>query len=178
MPTPQQLAQNGPDNLFAQGKIAMETTGFWNVGALKNVKFNWGVAPIWHGKKNGVALFSNSLAMTSQCKNKDLAARVIAALTSKEGQKPIGQAGQDIPANLEAAKDPSFVNAPWNTQHISVEPWIESSKLAFAAPTIPQWNAMTQAFTDGMSQTWTGKQSVKVGLDKVQQKLQRALDQN
>ncbi len=178
MPTPQQLAQNGPDNLFAQGKLAMETTGFWNVGSLKNAKFNWGVAPLWHGKKNGVALFSNSLAMTSQCKNKDLAAKVIVAMTSKDGQKPIGQAGQDIPSNFEAAKDPSFVNAPWNTQHISVEPWIESSKLAFAAPTIPQWNAMTQAFTDGMSQTWTGKQSVKVGLDKVQQKLQHALDQN
>lgn len=176
--TPQELANNGPDNLFAQGKLAMETTGFWNTGALKDAKINWGVSPLWHGKKEATALFTNALALTSQSKHKDEAAKVISLLTSKEGQKEIGTSGQDIPANVEAAADPSVEKGDWNTKGISIQAWNDARKQAFPAPTIPKWNEMNTAFADGMTNTWAGKQSVKAGLDKAQEKLERALKQN
>ena len=50
-PTPTEVADMrniGPDPMFAQGQIAMETTGFWNIGSLAKVEgINWDIAPVW-----------------------------------------------------------------------------------------------------------------------------------
>ncbi|BDR53694.1 sugar ABC transporter substrate-binding protein [Bombiscardovia nodaiensis] len=174
-PKPEQITDSGADPLFSQGKLAMEVTGFWNVGALKDVKFNWGVAPMWHGKKTAVPMFSNALAVSSQSKHKEDAMKIVKFLSSKEGQKPIAENGLDVPANVEAAADKSFTEASWNKQHIDLSVFAKSTSMTWAPPFIPEWNQITKAMSDGMSQTWNGKQDVKTGLDKAQKTLEGAL---
>lgn len=176
-PRPAQIVDSGPDPLFAQGKLAMEVTGFWNISALKDAKFNWGIAQLWHGKEKAVASFSNSLAISSSSKHKDDAIKIVKFLTSAEGQKPIAENALDVPSNLEAQKDDSFINAKWNTNGLDLSVFTKSAENTFAPPFVPQWNQITKAMTDGMSQTWNGKQDVKTGLDKAQETIAAALKQ-
>jgi multiple sugar transport system substrate-binding protein len=176
-PTPADLTDSGADPLFAQGKLAMEVTGFWNVAALKNAKFHWGIAQMWHGKDRAVPMFSNALAISSQSKHKDDAVKIVKFLTSKEGQKPIAENALDVPANLAAASDKSFTQASWNKSGIDLSVFAKSSQNTYAPPFDPKWSQITQAVSDGMSQTWAGKQSVQTGLDKSQKTIENAMNQ-
>lgn len=177
MPKPEQITDTGADPLFAQGKLAMEVTGFWNISALKDVDFNWGIAPMWHGKETAVPMFSNALAVSSQSKHKEDAIKIVQFLTSAEGQKPIAENALDVPANLKAASDKSFTEASWNKSNIDLSVFSKSQSMTYTPPFIPQWNQLTQAISDGMSQTWNGKQTVKEGLDKAQKTVEAALNE-
>ena len=177
MPKPEQITDTGADPLFSQGKLAMEVTGFWNISALQDVDFNWGIAPMWHGKDTAVPMFSNALAVSSQSKHKEDAIKIVQFLTSAEGQKPIAENALDVPANLEAAADESFTNASWNTNDLDLSVFSKSQSMTYAPPFIPEWNQLTQAISDGMSQTWNGKQTVQEGLDKAQKTVEAALSE-
>lgn len=169
------LDNGSPDPLFAQGKLAMEVTGFWNIASLKDSTINWDIAPMWHGKQKAVPAFSNSLAVTTQSKNQDAAAKLVTFLTSAAGQKPIADNGLDVPANIQAVADPSFQNASWNTTGVDLSAFTSSAEDVFAPPYVPQWNEIQKAFTDGLADTYMGTQTVKDGLDQVQQTLQSLL---
>ena len=176
IPKPQEITDSGADPLFAQGKTAMNVTGFWDISSLKDAKFNWGVAPLWHGKKTAVPMFFNALTVSSQSKHKDDAIKIVKYLTSKEGQRPIAESGLDMPANLAAAKDKSFTQASWNKNGLDLTAFTRSTSMTYAPPLTPEWSQITKAMSDGMSQTWNGKQSVKTGLDKAQKTLEQALN--
>jgi multiple sugar transport system substrate-binding protein len=107
-PTPteiQDMGNPGPDPLFAQGKIAMETTGFWNIGSLSKVQgINWDIAPIW-GETNA---FFNGWTITKASKHQKEAFEVINELTSLEAQMPIIESGQDAPAVKAAVISDKF----------------------------------------------------------------------
>jgi len=169
------LNNGQPDPVFAQGKLAMEVTGFWNIASLKDSGLNWGIAPLWHGAKKAVPAFSNALAVSASSKNKDAAAELVTFLTSAEGQKPIATSGLDVPANLAAVADDSFQHPAWNTSNVDLSAFSQSASDVFAPPITPQWNQIQQAFTDGLAETWNGNQSVQDGLDQVQATLQGLL---
>ncbi|MDR1077390.1 MAG: sugar ABC transporter substrate-binding protein [Propionibacteriaceae bacterium] len=166
------LDNGSPDPLFAQGKLAMEVTGFWNIASLKDSGLNWDIAPMWHGQDKAVPAFSNALAVASSSKNKEAAAKIVTFLTSAAGQKPIAETGLDVPANLQAVADPSFQNPAWNTAGVDLSAFTSSAADVYAPPFVPEWNKIQSAFTDGLADTWTDQQSVKDGLDKVQATLE------
>lgn len=164
----QGLNNGQPDPLFAQGKLAMNVTGFWNISSLKDSGIKWGIAPLWHGADAAVPAFSSALAVSAQSKHTEAAAKLVAFLTSPEGQKPIAEAGLDVPANLAAVADTSFQKPAWNTTGVDLSVFTSSAANVFAPPLVPKWNQIQKAFTDGLAETWNGKQSVQDGLDKVQ----------
>ncbi|MDR1450280.1 MAG: sugar ABC transporter substrate-binding protein [Propionibacteriaceae bacterium] len=164
----QGLDNGSPDPLFVQGKLAMEVTGFWNVSSLKDAGLDWDIAPLWHGKESAVPAFSSALAVAASSKNKEAAAKLLVFLTSAAGQKPIATSGLDVPANLAAVADPSFQQPSWNTSDVDLSAFTASASDVYAPPFVPQWNEIQKAFTDGLADVYTGKQSVKAGLDKVQ----------
>lgn len=171
----QGLNNGQPDPLFAQGKLAMNVTGFWNISSLKDSGIDWGIAPLWHGKDAAVPAFSSALAVSSKSSHQKSAAALIAFLTSAEGQEPIATAGLDVPANLEAVAAPSFQKPAWNTSGVDLSAFTSSAADVFAPPLVPQWNQIQKAFSDGLAETWNGNQSVKDGLDKVQATLESLL---
>jgi multiple sugar transport system substrate-binding protein len=179
-PSPRDYANAGlkngsPDPLFAQGKLAMVTTGFWNVAALQATDLKWDVVPVWQGKQKATAAFGNGLAVGSSSKNKDAAAKIALFLSSAAGQAPIANSGQDVPANLAAAASEAFTKPTWLKTPANLAAFSQSAEFAYSPPMVPEWNEIQKAFTDGLAKVWTGDESVEKGLAAVQTTVQGVL---
>lgn len=179
-PSPRDYADAGlkngsPDPLFAQGRLAMEMTGFWNVATLAETDLEWGVAVLPHGKVSAVPAFGSGLAVTKQGKHQDAAAQLVSFLTSDAGQKPIATSGLDVPANLTTVSSTAFTEPSWNTKKVDLSAFTDSAAVVYSPPLVPQWNEIQKAFTDGMDATWQGKATAAEGLAKVQATLEGVL---
>ena len=163
----------GPDQLFAQGKLGFEITGFWNIGSLNNVKdINWDIAPIWKNEENATVSFGSGLAMSKSCKHKKEAYKIIEYLTSKEGQMPIVTNKQDAPTNVEVLNSSEFKNADWADHEINMNAFNESSNMVFDVPIIPEWNEMLKIFEDNLTELFgTNNKSPEEVLNKIQDDL-------
>ena len=176
VPTKKQYADMGADiggdQAFANGKVAVNTTGFWAISGLLKSKIEWDIAPMWRGRQQSVSAFGSGLAISRTAKNPDAAFKAIAFLTSPDGQKPIIDTGQDIPASVEVQKSDAFLKPTWMTKTINMKAFGDSSAFVYRAPFIPEWNEMQKAFDDGLANFWLGKQDAKSALDAIQKQLE------
>ena len=170
-PTPTEVADLGnigPDPMFAQGLIAMETTGFWNIGSLAKVEgINWDIAPVW-GPTNA---FFNGLVITKDSKHPEEAFQVIEALTRLEAQIPIIKNGQDAPATKPALNSDAFINAEYGGRKINMAAFSEST--IYEMPLNPKWNEMLKIIGDKLS-TYFNNNST---LDETVTAIQKGLDE-
>lgn len=178
-PTPKDyadLGNAGPDQLFAQGKTAMEMTGFWNIGSLKNVKgLDWDIAPVWGQKENATFAFGSALAIPKASKHKKEAFEVIQFLTSTEGQFPIIKNAQDVPANLESMANSIFQETPYLENPIDMGVFEKSANIIRRPPIVPQWNEIRKTIGDQLSVYFLNKQDLDTTMDKVQKRLERVM---
>ncbi|WP_438349043.1 ABC transporter substrate-binding protein [Paenibacillus sp. FA6] len=169
-PTPVEIADMGnigADPLFAQGKIAMETTGFWNIGSLSKVEgMNWDIAPVW-GETNA---FFNGLTIVKDSKHHEESFKVIEALTSLEAQIPIIESGQDAPATKAALTSDEFINAEYGGKKINMNAFSESK--IYKQPLNPKWNEMMKVIDDKLGVYFTNKET----LDDTVKNIQKGLD--
>lgn len=148
----------GGDAAFASGKVMMNSTGFWNIGSLaKQDKISWDVAQIWHGKEKAISAFGSGLAISRSSKNPADAFKIIEFMTSAEGQKPILDLGQDVPARQDLQNSPEFLKPSWLKADVNMEVFPESTPSIFKPPFIPEWNEMQKAITDATADFWLGK---------------------
>lgn len=148
----------GGDAAFASGKVMMNSTGFWNIGNLaKQDKITWDVAQIWHGKEKAISAFGSGLAISRSSKNPADAFKIIEFMTSAEGQKPILDLGQDVPARQDLQKSEEFLKPSWLKADVNMEVFPESTPSIFKPPFIPEWNEMQKAITDATADFWLGK---------------------
>ncbi|WP_247041415.1 ABC transporter substrate-binding protein [Arthrobacter rhizosphaerae] len=148
----------GGDAAFASGKVMMNSTGFWNIGSLaKQDKITWDVAQIWHGKEKAISAFGSGLAISRSSKNPADAFKIIEFMTSAEGQKPILDLGQDVPARQDLQNSPEFLKPSWLKADVNMEVFPESTPSIFKPPFIPEWNEMQKAITDATADFWLGK---------------------
>ncbi|HEY8722026.1 sugar ABC transporter substrate-binding protein [Pengzhenrongella sp.] len=176
VPTTPQYADMGPDmggdQAFAAQSVAMNITGFWNVGTLAaDPKLEWDLAPLWQQKKQAVAAFGSGLAISRDCKNPDAAFKAIAFLTAAKAQATIIESKQDVPASIEVQKSDTFLKPSWMTKPLNMAAFPESSKFVFKSPFIPEWDEMQKAFTDGLADFWLGKQQAAPALKAIQTQL-------
>lgn len=168
-PTPAEIADlggAGPDPLFAQGKIAMETTGFWNINSLSKVEgINWDIAPIW-GETNA---FFNGLTITKDSKHQEEAFKVIEALTSLEGQMPIIQHRQDAPASKAAMTHESFLNMEVGGKKVNMAAFSDSK--IYPQPLNPKWNEMMKIIDDKLGVYFNNKATVEDTAKQIQEGL-------
>ena len=171
------IGDPGPDPLFAQGKVAFQITGFWNVGSLKNVpELNWDIAPLWGNKKNATVSFGSGLGITKDSKNQEAAFRILEFLTSFAGQLPIVENRQDVPANLELQASDEFVNADWAAgKDINMDVFKESADIILTPPLHPQWNEIMKIFGDNLSEVFMNKRSVEDAVKEIQSRLEFTL---
>ncbi|TCC04097.1 ABC transporter substrate-binding protein [Kribbella soli] len=176
VPTPKQYADMGADvggdAAFANGKVAVNTTGFWAIGGLAKSKIEWDIAPLWKGKQQAVTAFGSGLAVSRTAKNPDAALKAIDFFTSPEAQQQIIATGQDVPANIEVQKSQAFLKPAWMTKPVNMNVFGESSDFVYRAPFIPAWNEMQKAFDDGLADFWLGKQDARTALTAVQKRLE------
>jgi multiple sugar transport system substrate-binding protein len=163
----------GGDPAFAAGLVAMNTTGFWNVGSLaEQDTVEWDIAPMWRGKEQAVATFGSGLAISRTAKDPALAFKAIDFLTSDKAQPLVISMKQDVPANVEVQQSDAFLSPSWMTDPVNMQAFPESSSFAFKSTFIPQWNEMQQAFTDGLADFWLGKQEAAPALATIQERLE------
>ncbi|GAA1143773.1 sugar ABC transporter substrate-binding protein [Kribbella jejuensis] len=165
-------ADVGGDQAFANGKVAVNTTGFWGIGGLTKSKIDWDIAPLWKGKQQAVTAFGSGLAISRTAKNPAAAFKAIDFLTSPDAQQQIIATGQDVPANLDVQKSDAFLKPSWMTKPVNMNVFGESSGFVYRAPFIPQWNEMQKAFDDGLADFWLGKQDARTALTAIQKQLE------
>jgi multiple sugar transport system substrate-binding protein len=165
------LGTNSPDPLFAQGKVAMSTTGFWGIGGLKDATFNWDIAPLFKNKNNATVVFGSGLAISKDCKNPEAAWKLIEFLTSEEGQAPIVEFKQDAPANIANLSSDAFLNQSWSSKPINMAALGESANAAFALPLSPKWNEMMSIFDTNLGEVFANRAEVQSTMDAIQELL-------
>lgn len=179
-PSPEDYANlglGGPDPLFAQGKVAMATTGFWGIGGLKDATFNWDIVPLFQNKKPATVLFGSGFAITKDCKNPEAAWKVIEFLTSEEGQMPIVENLEDAPVNIAVLNSDAFLKAGWSAKPLNMAAMGESANIAFALPLSPKWNEMMTIFDTNLGEVFAGRAEVKPTMDTIQQQLEELFAQ-
>ena len=72
---------------------------------------------------------------------------IIQFLTSAEGQAPIADRGQDVPANLELQESDAFLEPEWLETDVSLQAFPDSADMIFTPKFIPEWNEMQKAVT-------------------------------
>ncbi|GLI00157.1 ABC transporter substrate-binding protein [Phytohabitans aurantiacus] len=176
VPTKKQYADFGADvngdAAFAQGKIAVSTTGFWAISGLLKSNIDWGIAPFWRGKQQAVTAFGSGLAISRTSKNPNAAIKAIEFLSAPDAQKVIIETGQDVPANIEVQKSDAFLKPTWMTKPVDMDVFGESSAFVYRAPFIPEWNEMQKAFENGLANFWLGKEDARTALNAVQKRLE------
>ena len=163
------LSDSQADPLFVQGKLSMVATGFWSVPSYDQVaELNWGVAPMFQEEEQATPAFFSGLAVSAASDHPDEATKVVQFLTSPEGQQPIAQNGEDVPANLEVASSEVFLEPTWLTKDVDLTAFADSASFAYVPPLVPEFNEILKAFTDNMSPVWAGEEPVEQGLERVQ----------
>jgi multiple sugar transport system substrate-binding protein len=176
VPTKKQYADFGAevngDAAFAQGKVAVSTTGFWAISGLLKSDIEWAIAPFWRGKQQAVTAFGNGLAISRTAKNREAAFKAIDFLTSPEAQQVIIDTGLDVPANVDVQKSDAFLKPAWMTKPVDMGVFGQSSEFVYRAPFIPEWNEMQKAFENGLANFWLGKEDARTALGAVQKRLE------
>lgn len=178
-PSPEDYANLGftsPDPLFAQGKVAFQITGMWNIASLKEVPdLNWDIAPLWHDDEPGTVMFGSALAITKDCADYDACFAVIDYLTSVDGQLPIAENAQDAPANLEVLGSDAFQNAAWTDKDINLSTFEESAGMVFAPPLVPEWNQIQAIFDANLGPFFLNEVDAVTTVEAIQAELEALL---
>lgn len=170
------MGNPGPDQLFAQGIVAFEITGFWNIASLNKVpELNWDIAPVWRNKEGATPIFGSGLAISKDCKNPEAAFKIIEFMTSEEGQMPIVEKVQDAPANLSVLKSDAFLKAAWSEKEINMNTFAQSADAIFVPPLVPEWNEILKVFDDNLAGVFMNKGSVEDALEQIQAELEDLL---
>lgn len=184
-PTPDEWANMGfdatgaPDPLFAQGKVAMVMTGFWNIAALRDVPdLNWDIAPLFGQVQNATVPFVGGIAISSQTEHPDVAWQVLQFLESAEGQQLIVDLGQDAPTNIDLLTSDEFLGEDYAGRVINMEAFADSADMIVSVPLIPEWNEMWQIVGNYIGEVYLDTMSVEDAANATQAELETLLGSN
>lgn len=165
------------DGAFAQGKVAMNVTGFWGISGLTKSQLDWDIAPFFHGRSRAVSAFGSALTIPRTAKNPKGSFEIIKFLTSAEGQAPIASTGQDVPALLEVQGSDTFLKPAWLTESssINLQTFPDSASMIFTPRFIPEWDEMQKSITDATADFWQGQKDARATADDLQQRLSRVI---
>lgn len=117
----EQVKNSNADSMFAQGKVAMLTTGFWNVQSNTKLEgFNFDIAPMPAGVEKTTWPFGSALAISKTSKNKEAAFKFIEFMTGEEAQQMLGEGLADCPANLKVLNSEAFTNREVNGKQLDL----------------------------------------------------------
>lgn len=171
------LGTNSPDPLFAQGKVAMIMTGFWNIASLRDVPdLNWDIAPVWGNVEHGTVAFGSGLAISSTTAHPEEAFQIINFLTDEAAQTVIVERGQDAPANVAVLNSDLFLSGEtFANRDIYMEAFAESADAIIALPLIPQWNEMQSMMSATLDEYFLNAIDTQTAVEQIQADLEDLL---
>lgn len=138
---------------FMAGKVAMVLSGPWQLPALKDAKFNWGLVDLPQGKEKATILGGDNWAITSTSKHKDIAWDIIKFSQKTEYLKPLLVGGARIPSRKDLIKDEY-----WQTDKY-MKIFADQHQYAKARAYGPNYPKISEAVQDMVQQTVTGVKS-------------------
>ena len=146
-------------NLFANGKIGMYASGYWdiaaNLAAAKN--FSWDVAPLPKGVMQATRVASGGYAIPAKAKHPKEAWQLLQFLTSTQSTTFLANLGLIIPALKAVAESPTFLQPNAVPAHRKV--FVDALQYGKLDPEIPQWAEMITIITNETDKLWLGQQT-------------------
>lgn len=164
-PTPVALGNlvMGAQQLFMSQRVAMFSSGFWEVPILRQIKdFEWDVVMFPKGP-SGIQAFATGgtgYAMLRTTQHPDLAWDVLKALTGEAGQRRLATAGLIQPANRQVAESDAFALSPLPPAHKAML----NAAVAHAIyePFLPSWREITEVhIVPQLDPVFNGQQTAK-----------------
>lgn len=177
----QQLSANFPKDLdtqmvsklFDDKKAAMMISGPWDIAKLKELKINYGLALIPTDSKTGKpgAPYVNvqGMMMTSNCKDKEAAAKVMKYYLSDKVAMAYFKAGGYMPANGTIYNNDEVKT---NTDLLAFKAQAEAG---VSLPNIPEMGVMWTPAGDLLQETVVLKQDAQASAVKFQKKAEDAI---
>jgi multiple sugar transport system substrate-binding protein len=159
-PLPSAFSENGSEQAFLTGKIGMLIgNGRWSAYTFKDVKkFGWKIAPLPTGSAGRANFFHIGMfAIARTSKNPEAAFEFLKYMVSEAGIKAGLADMQGIPSRKDIADSASFKDTPFNEEHNTVQPFIESLPTVHRAPSLTNFNEVQDAVTAKLSPIWTLK---------------------
>lgn len=156
-PTPAQFAANGTEQQFLSGKVAMLIgSGRWSAYSLRDVKkFDWKIAPLPKGDEGRANFFHISMfAIPRTSENTEAAFAFLKYMVSEEGIQAGLENMQGIPARPAIAESDEFLKDPFNVQHNTVQPFVESLPTVRRAPSLSNFSEVQDAVTAKLDPIW------------------------
>lgn len=152
-------AQNAKLNLFANGRVGMYTSGYWDIaltgGAIKT--FKWDVAPLPRGRSQLTRVASGGYGIPAKASHPKEALMFLRFLSTKRSTTYLAKLGLIIPALKSVAESKGFLQPHGTPAHRSV--FIAELRHGRLDPEIPQWSKMVDIITNGTDPIWTGQES-------------------
>jgi len=158
----------GTASKFMEGKIAMFYTGYWKAGYFRDVKgFDWDVVMFPKGPtgKRGFPSGGSGYAITSQCKNKELAWQVLKRFAGKQGQIDLSSEGGLQPAIIKLAESKQFMDdqKPKNKKIM-----LEAVKYIHFTPLIKEWEEIGIKYINpALDRVWNDEDTAEKALKKI-----------
>lgn len=152
---------------FKDGTIPMFISGPWMISTVKEkapeINGKWTVTTLPAKKTNTSSIGGSDLSIFSYSKNPDEAAKFISFMSTQEAQLKFFETSNSMPAlkaaySNEALKDPMI--AAFGKQLENTKP----------APTVKEWDAISQAFLATFEQITVGGADTQTELDKLNAK--------
>ena len=144
-----EAGQIGQNVLFLTGRVAMFTSGPWEMPFLNRTDLRWDVVHVPRGPAGrGTRVTWDALVIAADSRRKDEAWTFIRFCAGREAQEIVARTQRSVPA-LVAVKD-LFVEARPNRQ-VHVERFIEAMAYARMQPITDQWEKMATPVTQEFS---------------------------
>jgi multiple sugar transport system substrate-binding protein len=146
-------------NLFANGKIGMYASGYWDIAAnvAAATSFKWDVAPLPKGTVQATRAASGGYAIPAKAKHPAEAWQLLQFLSSPESTTFLASLGLIIPALKAVAESPDFLQPNSVPAHRKV--FVDALAYGKLDPEIPQWAEMITIIGNETDKLWLGKQT-------------------
>ncbi len=158
----------GTASKFTEGKIAMFYTGYWKAGYFRDIKdFDWDVVMFPKGPKGkrGFPSGGSGYAITSQCKNKELAWQVLKRFAGEKGQIDLSSEGGLQPAIIKLAESKQFMDdqKPKNKKIM-----LDAVKYIHFTPLIKEWEEIgIKYISPALDRVWNDEDTAEKALKKI-----------
>lgn len=161
-PSAVQQAGMGQSQMFETGKVAMFPSGRWMVPTYRqSVSFNWTAVEMPKGSTRLNPIFSGTLAMGKDSKNKEAAAKLLGYILSKEGLQDVIGLGLSMPSYTTLFDDP-MVSAPPAIEPFKATSNYLDTKVQYEATQTGKFSELLDKFvTPELDKAFNGQQTIE-----------------
>jgi multiple sugar transport system substrate-binding protein len=175
VPNTTDLQQSQADQFFMLGRCGLFTGGRWYSTTFRTItSFEWGIMPMFHGKKRATRLDSHAWVISKRTKHPEAAWKLVKYLTGKEGNGKMVSVGDSVPTHKSDLE--KFIRANPENQV-----FIDSLSYSYPAKKIMNprltWSEMNQIINTEFDLFILDKQDAGSTLLNIETRVNRAISQ-